>query len=435
MQDTKRSLVHQFLNDERGITDETLQAFGVTFEGNAALFDYGGGFVKQRIHDSDGARHYVSPKGIAAGLFTPRSLSRTGTCFIVEGESDALRLYQEFGGAYDVYGVPGVNAWKPEFALAFNSYDVCHVILDNDEDYKVAATVDRCWMEIRKALGRKAKRIRLPNGVNDLCEFFDLYDVDALRLLADSETPSSSWHYQALDLTKPYTEPDWLVKDLIAKGDLCMLIGEPGIGKSWITMALAVAVAEGTSSFLGRPLTSGSKRVLYVDEENPEALVPFRLTRLGLSPDGVKHVRYLHQQGIRVDRHPEYILEEALDYDPAIIVLDSLTRIHTKDENNAGEISALFNDGIVPLARATGATVVLLHHVNKTDSTSSFTRARGSSDLSGVIDTGLDLRGSGSSLTLHHYKSRWVGEGSRIDFKIMDTADGGVALDVRKPSF
>lgn len=430
MADTTPSLVHRFLNDERGISDETLAAFGCVDDEGAIYFPYGS-VTKGRRHDPDGKRHFFYPKGSVTSLFaSPRAGSNIA--FLVEGESDTLRLYQELGGTCDVFGIPGITTWKDEWAGDLKKYEEVYVILDNDSDYKVAAVVDRTWIAIRRAIGSSCKRVYLPDNVNDLCEFFDAYNVDALRELA-ARPSNKSWHYEALDLSKPASKPNWLVDDLIAQGDLCMMIGEPGKGKSWIAMALAVAIAEGQGTFLGRSISTSNSRVLYVDEENPEALIPYRLNKLGLRA-GQSNVRYLHQQGVRVDKHPEFILEEALDFDPAIIILDSLTRIHTVDENHAGEISALFNDGIVPLARTTGSTVLLLHHVNKTDSSSSFTRARGSSDLSGVIDTGLDLRDSGGALVLHHYKSRWVAEGGSIHLKIEDTPGGGVALTTRRES-
>lgn len=436
MPDTQLSLVHRFINDERHITDETLDAFGVRRGTDTLDFPYGDGVYKSRRHDADGKRHFSSPKGTIPTLFQPQSLCGNGIVFLVEGETDTLRLYQELGTEYDVFGIPGVNTWRDEWAEGLKGYDEVFVILDNDADYKVSAVVDRAWMAIRRSIGPRARRINLPDSVNDICEFFDTFDLDSLRELANRAVDTGSWHYEALDLGKPLQSPDWLVDELIAKGDLTMMIGEPGVGKSWVSMLLAVSVAEGWESFMGkRLLLDGGQRVLYVDEENPEMLIPYRLRKLGLSNQGMKNIRFLHQQGVKLDKHPDYILEEALDYSPTLIVLDSLTRIHTQDENNAGAISTLFNDGILPLVRSTGATLLVLHHVNKSDSTSSFTRARGSSDLSGVIDCGLDITGKGEhSLTMKHYKSRWIGEGGRINFKIEDTPDGLVSLVVHKDS-
>lgn len=424
----------EFFIKERGISESALDRYGCTEDGAWLRFPYPNGTYKERMHDGEGVRHFRISGGSISGLFGGDLLREQQTVFICEGESDTLRLAGELGDDSPgvAVGISGVNAWKPEFADALGRADVAYVILDNDANYKTAAVVDKAWLDIRRSLGPKAKRIVLPDGVKDICEFFDNYNMDAFRSLVDRVKDAPMWHYEALDLSKAAVEPNWMVDHLIAQGDIAMMIGEPGVGKSWLSMALAVSLAEGQSSFLGRTL-KGTGRVLYVDEENPEALIPWRLKRLGLTERGEKNIRYLHRQGVRLDRAPQLILEEALDFQPALIVLDSLTRIHTRDENNAGEVSGLFNDGIVPLARDTGATTLILHHVNKTESPSSFARSRGSGDLSAAIDTGLDIRGSDSAnLAAHHYKSRWVAEGATIRFQIADTADGGVALVTKK---
>lgn len=405
-----------FFREQRGIRDETLQRFGVEVDGNKATFPYPEG-IKTREHDGD-KRKFFHTKGVVLSLFGTHD-PEAKTAFLVEGETDTMRLWQELNAEAEapitVMGLPGVEAWKPEFADQFAPYENVFVVLDNDEDYKVSARVDNCWYMIRKGLGpAKANRVRLPVGVNDLCEFFDAYTVDGLRALVESE--EGTRHYQSLDLKRDPGPINWLVSDLLAKGDLALLIGEPGVGKSWVSMALAVAVAEGLPTFMGRPLAENNHRVLYVDEENPEGLVLRRLRKLGLTDVGADNVRFLHRQGIRLDRKPELLLDEVLDWSPTLIVLDSLTRMHTRDENNAGEVATLFNDGINPLARESGATTLLLHHITKTDSSSSFARARGSGDISASVDSALDIRATDlvGGFAVNLYKSRWIEEGQYI---------------------
>lgn len=94
-----------------------------------------------------------------------------------------------------------------------------------------------------------------------------------------------------------------------------------------------------------------------------------------------------HANGCSRDRHPPITRRVTL------IALDSLTRIHTQDENAAGAMSALHNDGIKPLARDTGAAVIIIHHTNKGQG-SAYTRARGSTDIVYAMDAGIDVRPS-----------------------------------------
>lgn len=416
----------EFFEQERGIKPSTLDAFGVVVDGDTATFPYPHG-TKHRRHTGEDRKFWSEPKGVKLGLFGIRELFGSPTMFLVEGETDAMRLWQELTDAgienFNVVSIPGINAWEGDFAAHFAEAEKVFVILDNDDDYKVRSRVDECWLQIRKTLGRKAKRVELPAGSKDICEFFDDYTLDGFRMLCEEK--ARNYHYSALDLTRHPGAVDWLVEDLVAKGDLTLLIGEPGVGKSWLSMAIAVAVAESHAEWLGRMIHADTPRVLYVDEENPEGLVLRRLRKLGLTNMGAENTRFLHRQGIRLDRKPELLLDEALDWGPSLIVLDSLTRMHTGDENNAGEVAKLFNDGINPLARETGATVLLLHHVTKTESTSSFARARGSGDISASVDTGLDVRGTDLSggFTLGMYKSRWIEEGQYIRAHRVDDGD------------
>ena len=114
-----------------------------------------------------------------------------------------------------------------------------------------------------------------------------------------------------------------------------------------------------------------------------------------------------------------------------MIVLDSLTRFHTKDENNAGEMAKLFNDSINVLCRETGAAVLILHHTNKSDSNSSYVKTRGSSDIGAAIDCGIELRKTdheNNGFNLVHFKSRRTQAGGLTTVQICDTIDGKVEL-------
>ena len=78
--------------------------------------------------------------------------------------------------------------------------------------------------------------------------------------------------------------------------------------------------------FLGHDILEHG-RVLYVDEENPEDLVYDRFRKLGVDRETAKNIRYLCNAGIRLDKaDADVLVEEALDFEPALVVLDSLTR-------------------------------------------------------------------------------------------------------------
>jgi hypothetical protein len=424
----------------KGITLSTLEQYGVhTDEEDALCFPYPSGTVKRRKNLPDGKRVFLWPKGKSLELFHLNNATMESTAFLVEGETDTMRLNQEIlanesAKAFpDVYGLPGIEAWKPEWANTFKEYERVFVILDNDQDYNVRARVDTAWRNIRADFmaltnGPTVKRVHLPEDVNDVCEFFARYDLEALKAIT-KRSPIQASRYRALDLTSEPPPVRWLVEGLICRGDIHLLIGEPGIGKSWLTMALAVAIANGNDKFLGHDIREHGK-VLYVDEENPEDLIYDRFRKLGIDRTTARNIRYLNNAGIRLDGNDaDVLVEEALDFEPSLVVLDSLTRFHTEDENHAGAMAALFHAAIKPLARETGAALVLIHHANKTDSNSSYKRSRGSGDITASVDSGFDVRETGeNSLVMANFKSRRQAQGDALYMTIQDTADGGVQI-------
>lgn len=414
-----------WFENERGITGETLEAFGVeSTSDDWIMIPYA---RRQRFRKMTGQREFKWGEGKGISLFYPQKPEDASYAILCEGETDTMRLWQE--GVKSVYGLPGFNTFSDDVLAPLHKYDHIFIVLDNDSDYNVKTTVDTAWGRLRGILGSKARRITLPTDVKDICEFFDSYTLDTFRDIT-SQSLAGNFHYKALDLSIPPPEYEWLVNGLICKGDTTLIVGEPNVGKSWISLSLAVAMADKRNTWVGHEV-SNHGRVLYIDEENPHDVVYHRLKQLGAN--NLDNLRYLHRQGVRLDRNFDKLLDEAITYEPSMIVLDSLTRFHTKDENNAGEMASLFNDSINVLCRETGAAVIILHHTNKTESTSSYVRTRGSSDIGAAVDCGIEARKTApNKFNLVHFKSRRTQAGGLTEVEICDTLNGQVDLLVTK---
>ena len=410
---------------EKGITEDTLEAFNVRSDEDFewVVFPYPRGEKHRYI--GPGKRQFKAVKfeeNKGLGLYCG-PLKDDDWCFLVEGETDTMRLWQE--GINNVYGISGINGMTETDAATLSGYATIYVVLDNDADYNTSAKVDGSWRKIRTMLGSRARRILLPDDVKDIVEFFQSYSLDTLRTVV-AEAATGTYHYQPLDLTAPPPKYEWLVDGLIAKGDTTLLIGEPNVGKSWVSLSLACAIANGDSTWINWDLGAHGK-VLYVDEENPYDVVYHRLNQLGLHNHD--NIRYLHKQGIRLDKGFDKFLDEAITYQPTLIVLDSLTRLHTQDENNAGAMAGLFNDSINTLTKETGAAVVILHHTNKVESNSSYARTRGSSDIGAAVDAAFEARKvEHGQFSLIHFKSRRKQAGDTTRLEIRDNPDGTVSL-------
>lgn len=383
-------VVTRWFKDKRGISAETLAAFGVeiTDSTETVKLPYPGATKFRKGLEKEGRKFWWDPPDMhGQALFTPPDAKQGSKMILVEGETDTMALWQ---GAPDavkptIRGLPGTESWKPHFADEFADADLVYVILDNDDPYDNAAaaeSVERGWKKIHKALGKKARRVRLPQGTNDVAEFMQLYSWAALKVLLDKAS-ELELPFKRMAFTDEPPVYDWMVDGLIVQGDIVLLAGDPGVGKSWFTLDLALCTLGLRDEWLGMKVRKNGP-VLVVDQENPEMTVRNRVRKLGLVGDH-PDLHYLWFQGVRLDADPERLYEYAELVEPKLIVIDSISRVHFKNENSAEEMNPLLNGGIYPLARQLGCTVVMIHHLAKHGGT------RGSTALPAAVDLSLNV--------------------------------------------
>jgi hypothetical protein len=205
---------------------------------------------------------------------------------------------------------------------------------------------------------------------------------------------------------------NWIVPGIIPQGKLILLTGPPGIGKSFLAEALAVAVASG-AKFLGRDCKQTP--VLYEDKENDLSIVKHRLDILaGASVSGL-YVwgGWNEEDPARFDDHR--LLKFATEASP-LIIFDTLVRFHSADENAASEMSQVME----PLQRLAdaGATVLVLHHRGKNENS----KFRGSEDIEAAPAMAYALKRSEDGLVLDRFKTR-IGVEKQFPLRV-DFANG-----------
>lgn len=340
------------------------------------VFPYGAAkkYRKGFEKDEEGGRKFWWDPPTQAGQvpFLPPDFAPRERMILLEGETDTMAAWQamppELREKVGIVGLSGLNAWKTRYVEElFAESKRVFVVLDNDDPYAApdaAKAGEKAWSQIRGDLGRIARRVTLPQGTNDVCEFFQTYDWAAFESILKAAAQPVR-HYPRLDLTKPVPPTDWVIEGLIEAGVVTVLAGDSGVGKSFITSALGIAVASDEPKFLGLPVKKHG-RVIIVDEENAPDLVLQRLNALGLKPEHKERIEYISMAGVNLYAEPTLLLEEALDIEPTVIVLDSQSAVGLgAEENSNDDMTRLFKNGFRPLARETGAAVVILHHTPK----------------------------------------------------------------------
>jgi RecA-family ATPase len=161
--------------------------------------------------------------------------------------------------------------------------------------------------------------------------------------------------------------PRWLVDGVVPEGGFIELHGPPGSYKSFLAVDLAMSVATG-SEWAGRPVKQGP--VVYVAAEGASGYkLRVASWRLANGADEPAPVYFVTEAVQLLDSQATGAFLSAIrerEPQPALVVIDTLSRCFVgEDENSAKSMSRLIA-AVDRLRGETGATVLLVHHTNKT---------------------------------------------------------------------
>lgn len=158
----------------------------------------------------------------------------------------------------------------------------------------------------------------------------------------------------------PEDRPKFIVDGIVAKS-LTLLYGQPKHGKSTLAMALAVAVANGYETFLGRKVNLDGPVKVGIIAGDPEDDSEYDRVIAGTVPadDGV-HV-YCFARPPQPE-HWQEALTELRHWGAQLVIIDNLQSF-CRDVNESRMISPIL-DRCDQLMR-TGVAVVLVHHVSE----------------------------------------------------------------------
>ena len=200
--------------------------------------------------------------------------------------------------------------------------------------------------------------------------------------------------YQAAELYGKQLERTRMIVPRMIPAGLTVLAGAPKRGKSWLALALAVAVASG-STFLGQQCSRGD--VLYLDLESRQYRVQDRLSKLivGPAPAGLYIAHKAEPLGPRLyDQLGSWVGSASM---PSLIIIDTLGRVKNSGgrSENAYEADTRQYGGLQAWATEHRLAVVVVHHLRKVkDSDDWFDRINGSNGLVGAADAVLGLGGA-----------------------------------------
>jgi hypothetical protein len=178
------------------------------------------------------------------------------------------------------------------------------------------------------------------------------------------------------------------IDNLLPEGAF-LLVAAPKIGKSWLTLQMALAVATG-GEVLGFKAKQGKALVLAL--EDSDRRLKKRLGKLGFDdlPDEALDRLQFVTEWPQIGKGGLEALEKWVDENPdtRLIVVDVLEciRPETNSKDNAYTQDYRAVKALQELAGRHGITVVIVHHTRKQKADDSMQRVSGTNGLAGAAD-------------------------------------------------
>jgi hypothetical protein len=220
-------------------------------------------------------------------------------------------------------------------------------------------------------------------------------------------------------MAQNFPEQEYVIDRLVPDASITILSGASGSFKTYTLLQMAISVASG-ESFLDQFKTQQSG-VLIIDEENGERLMQKRLYQLRASED--LQIYFTPRMGFELtDENIDNIQLSCRTYGIKLLIIDSLIRIHSSDENSAREMARVFKQ----LRRFTeeGIAVLVTQHNRKPSANGggAGNEMRGSTDIRAAIDSHVGVtRKNKWYLTFDQTKQRYDVELDPFEVKV--TAD------------
>jgi hypothetical protein len=209
------------------------------------------------------------------------------------------------------------------------------------------------------------------------------------------DSPSSERETQPIGVRLSTVQPErvtWLWPGRIPFGKICILDGDPGLGKSTVSLDLAARITQGRAMPDGSGAGDPSAVILVSAEDGVADTIVPRLEAAGAALDLAWTVPHCG-----ADAHPVTLPDDLGELaelvfrtgaklvviDPLMAFLDSRTNAH-RDQDIRYVLARVHQ-----MAEATGAAVVLVRHLNKAAGGAAIYRGGGSIGIIGAARSGL----------------------------------------------
>ena len=372
------------------------------------------------------------------------AIANDNVVFVVEGEKDVHSLTKL--GIPSTCNSGGAGNWNDKINHHFADADVV-VIADNDpqaadkngkplfhKDGRPKLPGQDHANHICKILQGIAKRVRYldlktvwqacpPKGditnwfkaggtieqlwaiVEDLPDYVPVESVEAPETAAPSGKLTA---FNAEELNKMRFDPiKYVVPGYIVEG-LTLIAGKPKIGKSWLLLHVAIAVANGSLTLDDVRCIEGD--VLYCALEDNKRRLQSRLTKLLGTYPWPRRLQFICEMPRLSAGGLDYLKQWiAAAEHPRLIIIDTFAMVRTPSTNRNQSMYDADYEAVKELravANQYNVAIVLVHHLRKQVADDAFDTVSGTLGLTGAPDTVLVIQRDASGNTVLHGRGR-----------------------------
>jgi len=210
---------------------------------------------------------------------------------------------------------------------------------------------------------------------------------------------------------------EWLWEPYVPMGETTLVQGDPGVGKSTLTLDLALRVAKGTPFPEQSRLKRNAGRVLVLSAEDSMAkTIRPRLDKLGADEDALRRIEVVPEP-VALSRAGLDLLTETLrDIEPDLVIIDPVVAYLGSDidMHRANEVRAMMAP-LGALAKGHDCAIVLVHHLRKAQAGKAIHQAVGSIDFIAAVRSVVTVYRDDGRSVMAHAKANLSGLGPSLE--------------------
>ncbi|MFA4820330.1 MAG: AAA family ATPase, partial [Candidatus Aenigmatarchaeota archaeon] len=231
-------------------------------------------------------------------------------------------------------------------------------------------------------------------------------------------------YYEECGIPKPV---EWLIPKYIPSTGIAILAGNTGSGKSFVSEEIISAIVNQRKVFGELEINGGGRPVILIDMENDHSILYERLQKLGGIPE--KSLLVFNMEEAFSVEAPDELLNFIDELKPCLVIMDTLRRTYSGDENDSKVINEIYKTTLKPIAK--DCCCLILAHNRKVGASNKsgggsddLSDIRGTGDITGIATAVLMLRKNiDNTITIMPKKLRPAVLAEPFTVKIEDTGD------------